>query len=96
MGRDQKGFGQQAEELYSELVPVRGETLVGNYPGRALVFTARRGAEPAVISFCSKSTWLKTQERPIFRSDSNGEDLEGFAGAGLLNRFVERRTFLAW
>jgi len=72
-----------AEELYGELVPGRGETLVGNYPGRALGFTARRGAEPAVTSFCSKSTWLKTQECLIFRSDSNGEDLEGFAGAGL-------------
>lgn len=76
-------FTQDANEVYGEVVPGRGETLVGNYPGRALSFRAKRGKEPVVTSFLSKSTWLRTQECLIFRSDSNGEDLEGFAGAGL-------------
>mmetsp|Transcript_17376 Transcript_17376/g.40527 ORF Transcript_17376/g.40527 Transcript_17376/m.40527 type:complete len:1562 (-) Transcript_17376:127-4812(-) len=76
-------FTHDKDELYGELVAGRGESLVGNYPGRALSFVARRGQEPIVRSFPSKSVALHTQHCLIFRSDSNGEDLEGFAGAGL-------------
>jgi len=76
-------FTHDKDELYGEIVPGRGETLVGNYPGRAMSFGVRRGGEPIVNSFPSKSMYLKTQPCLIFRSDSNGEDLEGFAGAGL-------------
>ncbi|CAJ1410221.1 unnamed protein product [Effrenium voratum] len=76
-------FTNDPNEVYGEVVPGRGETLVGNYPGRALSFRARKGETPVVTSFLSKSTLLRTQECLIFRSDSNGEDLEGFAGAGL-------------
>lgn len=76
-------FTKDKEELYGELVAGRGETLVGNFPGRALSFAMRKGGEPRVISFPSKSVALHTQHCLIFRSDSNGEDLEGFAGAGL-------------
>ena len=56
-------FTQDANEIYGEVVPGRGETLVGNYPGRALSFRARRGESPVVTSFLSKSTWLRTQAR---------------------------------
>mmetsp|Transcript_54501 Transcript_54501/g.116427 ORF Transcript_54501/g.116427 Transcript_54501/m.116427 type:complete len:1571 (-) Transcript_54501:182-4894(-) len=76
-------FTHDKDELYGELVAGRGETLVGNFPGRALSFTMRRGGEPKITSFPSKSVALHTQACLIFRSDSNGEDLEGFAGAGL-------------
>eukprot|EP00930_Biecheleria_cincta_P003683 TRINITY_DN104608_c0_g1_i1.p1 TRINITY_DN104608_c0_g1~~TRINITY_DN104608_c0_g1_i1.p1 ORF type:complete len:1573 (+),score=330.14 TRINITY_DN104608_c0_g1_i1:248-4720(+) len=76
-------FTHDKDELYGELVAGRGETLVGNYPGRALSFAMKRGGEPRLISFPSKSVALHTQHCLIFRSDSNGEDLEGFAGAGL-------------
>jgi len=76
-------FTNDPHEVYGEVVPGRGETLVGNCPGRALSFTAKRDQAPVVSAFLSKSTWLRTQECLIFRSDSNGEDLEGFAGAGL-------------
>lgn len=76
-------FTHDKDELYGEIVAGRGETLVGNFPGRALSFAMRRGEEPRVISFPSKSVALHTQACLIFRSDSNGEDLEGFAGAGL-------------
>eukprot|EP00405_Crypthecodinium_cohnii_P009469 CAMPEP_0206439612 /NCGR_PEP_ID=MMETSP0324_2-20121206/12309_1 /ASSEMBLY_ACC=CAM_ASM_000836 /TAXON_ID=2866 /ORGANISM="Crypthecodinium cohnii, Strain Seligo" /LENGTH=2296 /DNA_ID=CAMNT_0053907255 /DNA_START=112 /DNA_END=7002 /DNA_ORIENTATION=- len=76
-------FSNDPDEVYGEIVPGRGETLVGNFPGRALSFRAKKGKDPVVSSFLSKSQWLRTQECLIFRSDSNGEDLEGFAGAGL-------------
>lgn len=71
------------QELYAELVPGLGESLVGNHPGRALGFCQRRGETvPRLMSFPSKSFAIRGGGL-IFRSDSNGEDLAGFAGAGL-------------
>jgi alpha-glucan,water dikinase len=88
-----------ATELYAEVVAGLGEVLVGNYPGRALSFAMKKatpaeaaagtayvapGALPKVIGFPSKSVALRIPRSTlIFRSDSNGEDLEGYAGAGL-------------
>jgi hypothetical protein len=59
--------------------------LVGNYPGRAQSFTTRKEAldRPKVVGYPSKAVGLFVPDTLIFRSDSNGEDLEGFAGAGL-------------
>jgi alpha-glucan,water dikinase len=72
-----------AGELYAEVVPGLGETLVGNHPGRALGFTcAHAGGEPTVVSYPGKSRGL-FGGGVIFRSDSNAEDLHGYAGAGL-------------
>jgi len=70
-------------EFYGEVVPGLGETLVGNHPGRALGFIWNKdAARPTVVSFPSKSVgWYGGGL--IFRSDSNGEDLAGYAGAGL-------------
>jgi hypothetical protein len=61
------------------------QVLVGNYPGRALSFTTRKEAldRPKVVGYPSKAVGLFVPETLIFRSDSNGEDLAGFAGAGL-------------
>eukprot|EP00899_Mesostigma_viride_P027488 jgi/Mesvir1/7924/Mv11848-RA.3 len=72
-------------EIYAEVVKGLGETLVGNYPGRALSFVARKDAldSPVVKGYPSKSVGLFVKDTYIFRSDSNGEDLEGYAGAGL-------------
>ncbi|MBV9123703.1 MAG: hypothetical protein JO112_10135, partial [Planctomycetes bacterium] len=71
------------EEIYAEVVLGLGETLVGNYPGRALGFTCRKAdLKPEILSYPGKSLGLYGRG-VIFRSDSNGEDLEGFAGAGL-------------
>ena len=76
-------------EIYCEVVKGLGEVLVGNYPGRALSFTcgkeSLRSGDPAITveSFPSKSVGLYLPESLMFRSDSNGEDLEGYAGAGL-------------
>lgn len=38
---------------------------------------------PKVLSYPSKSAAMFVADSLIFRSDSNGEDLEGYAGAGL-------------
>jgi len=71
------------EELFAEVVLGLGETLVGNYPGRALSFRFnKKTGDPELLSFPSKSLGLYG-EGLIFRSDSNGEDLPGYAGAGL-------------
>ncbi len=77
-----------AGELYAEVVLGMGETLVGNYPGRALGFVFRKGDNGLeILSYPGKSEGLYGRG-VIFRSDSNGEDLEGFAGAGLYDSFV--------
>ncbi len=70
-------------EIYAELVLGLGETLVGNYPGRALSFASgKETPEPHILAYPSKSTGLYGRGL-IFRSDSTGEDLSGYAGAGL-------------
>lgn len=74
-------------EIYAEAVVGLGETLVGNAPGQALGFTVRKDQDldevkPIIRSYPSKAIALFGGEY-IFRSDSNAEDLDGFAGAGL-------------
>jgi alpha-glucan,water dikinase len=79
----QNPFTGDRDEIYSEVVLGLGETLVGNYPGRALSFSLKKGKKGAdFLSFPSKSTGLFGTGL-ILRSDSNGEDLAGYAGAGL-------------
>src|SRR6266403_519764 len=76
------------EEIYAEVVLGLGETLVGNYPGRALGFVCRKAdLVPQILTYPGKSLGLYGKG-VIFRSDSNGEDLEGFAGAGLYDSFL--------
>ncbi|XP_020589456.1 alpha-glucan water dikinase, chloroplastic isoform X2 [Phalaenopsis equestris] len=74
-----------SSEIYAEVVKGLGETLVGAYPGRALSFICNKNDlnSPKVIGFPSKPIGLFIKRSIIFRSDSNGEDLEGYAGAGL-------------
>ncbi len=75
-------------ELYAEVVPGLGETLVGNYPGRALGFISKKARPaPEILSYPSKSTGLFGGGL-IFRSDSNAEDLPGYAGAGLYDSIM--------
>jgi alpha-glucan,water dikinase len=76
-------FSNRPEELYVEVVQGLGETLVGNYPGRALsAVIDRKSKTITLLSYPGKSLVLRGGGL-IFRSDSNGEDLAGFAGAGL-------------
>ena len=83
--------------MYVELVQGLGETIVGNWPGSALSYTADKRLLPSLAEssevpcsfpkglisikgFPSKSHALRQAEGGrdiIFRSDSNGEDLEG-------------------
>eukprot|EP00854_Cymbomonas_tetramitiformis_P001462 gene1462-2085_t len=59
-------------EMLGEVVVGLGETLVSNTPGRPLAFTCGKVTYP----------WLAFGA-VICRSDSNAEDLDEFAGAGL-------------
>ena len=61
-----------AGEIYGELVCGLGETLVGNYPGRALSFSAPKSdlRSPRTLGFPSKAVALLCPETLIFRSDS--------------------------
>lgn len=82
-----------SEVIYIEVVAGLGETLVSNTPGTALRCTARKellesldgsAAEGClqIEGFPSKSQMLVADTQQsciIFRSDSNGEDLEGYA-----------------
>ncbi|KAM7269112.1 hypothetical protein ACFE04_024609 [Oxalis oulophora] len=74
-----------SSEIYAEVVKGLGETLVGAYPGRALSFITKKNnlSSPQVMGYPSKPIGLYICPTMIFRSDSNGEDLEGYAGAGL-------------
>ncbi|OAI50193.1 hypothetical protein AYO44_05850 [Planctomycetaceae bacterium SCGC AG-212-F19] len=75
-------------EVFAEVVFGLGETLVGNYPGRALGFTWHKARQQLdILSYPSKSVGLYGRG-VIFRSDSNGEDLQDFAGAGLYDSFL--------
>jgi len=71
------------DELYAEIVLGLGETLVGNHPGRALRLVCNKTTgHQQILAYPSKSIGLYGGGL-IFRSDSNGEDLAGYAGAGL-------------
>lgn len=76
---------EDSSEIYAEVVKGLGETLVGAYPGRALSFICKKNSlqSPQVLGYPSKPIGLFIRRSIIFRSDSNGEDLEGYAGAGL-------------
>ena len=80
-------------EIYGELVQGLGETLVsGMYPGRSMAFAAKKDAldEPRIVAYPSKSVGLFVEPSLIFRSDSNGEDLQGYAGAGLYDSLTTK------
>ena len=79
--------------VYGEVVLGMGEALVGNAPGRAAAFRAPKDANGGgPIDFLAwpakRDAWWATPPPAggvglIARSDSNGEDLADFAGAGL-------------
>lgn len=80
-------------EVFGEVVRGLGEVLVGNAPGAALTFVSKADSgPPTVLSFPSKVVSLASpgEGTIIARSDSNGEDLEGFAGAGLYDSVMSR------
>ncbi len=77
-----------ADEIYAEVVLGLGEALVGNFPGKSLSFSVeKKTGESRILSFPDKDEGLYGAGL-IFRSDSSGEDLAGFAGAGLYDSFI--------
>ncbi len=75
-------------ELFAEVVLGLGEALVANFPGRALGFVSKKDKpKPKLLAFPNKSIGLFGGGL-IFRSDSNGEDLSGYAGAGLYDSIM--------
>ncbi|KAJ4701488.1 Alpha-glucan water dikinase [Melia azedarach] len=77
-------------EIYTEIVKGLGETLVGAYPGRAMTFITKKNnlKSPIITGYPSKLIGLYSKPSIIFRSDSNGEDLEKYAGAGLYDSVI--------
>lgn len=76
-----------SSEMYCEIVAGLGETLVGNYEGDALAFSANKSTKAFTVEkFPSKKIALRlTRDTIVCRSDSNCEDLVGFPGAGLFD-----------
>ena len=91
-------------EVYVEACRGLGESLVSDAPGQAFSFTATKESAVAqaraqgetisdsqrfvVNSYPNKPIELVTDCGFIFRSDSNSEDLPGFAGAGLFDSYA--------
>ena len=72
-------------EVYCEIVYGMGESLVGSYEGQSFSFILNKSnGQYSIKTYPNKSIALKNKGF-IFRSDSNTEDLEGFAGAGLFD-----------
>lgn len=71
--------------IYGELVIGMGEALVGAYQGRAFGFTVQKQTDSFEIHYYPNKSVAVRGEGYIFRSDSNSEDLAGFAGAGLFD-----------
>jgi alpha-glucan,water dikinase len=81
-------FSGNRQELYAEVVLGLGETLVSGEPGRAMSFTCdKKQLQPQLLTYPNKSRGLYGTGL-IFRSDSNAEDLENYAGAGLYDSFM--------
>ena len=82
-------------EVYCEVVYGMGETLVGFYEGQSFSFVYNKSNNNITIkNYPNKSISLKNSGF-IFRSDSNTEDLEEFAGAGLFDSIpMEENTII--
>lgn len=80
--------------MLAEAVVGLGETLVGNYPGRAFSFSMDKDCSSsahAVVTLPSKRIALFAPDGCLIaRSDSNGEDLDAFAGAGLYDSVLTK------
>ena len=77
-------------QIYAEVCRGLGESLVSDKPGAAFAFTYDKTThECRIQQYASKPVEITTTScGKIFRSDSNSEDLPGFAGAGLFDSYV--------
>jgi len=80
------------DEVYVESCTGLGEALVSDMPGQAFSFTYNKvSKEGKVNAYPNKPLGLRSSGF-IFRSDSNSEDLPGFAGAGLFDSYTINKT----
>ena len=76
------------QEVYAESCVGLGEALVSDMPGQALAFSYDKITKKTkIMNYPNKSLGLSSSGF-IFRSDSNSEDLPGFAGAGLFDSYT--------
>lgn len=64
-----------------------GEALVSDMPGKAFSFSYHKSDKVTKINSYPNKSLGMTATGFIFRSDSNSEDLTGFAGAGLFDSY---------
>jgi alpha-glucan,water dikinase len=83
--------GEDAE-VYVESCLGLGEALVSQMPGQAFSFTFNKVNEEVKINAYPNKPLALSAEGFIFRSDSNSEDLPGFAGAGLFDSYPMTET----
>jgi len=97
-----------SNQVFGEIVVGLGEALVGNDPGKALTFLYDKisgnvdilnlpSKPKAYLAACHEEGDPNGIESGalIARSDSNGEDLETFAGAGLYDSVCTRQAIAA-
>ena len=85
----------QVDEVYVEACRGLGESLVSTKPGQAMSFIYnKQNGSANIVAFPNKPIGLFA-DGFIFRSDSNSEDLAGFAGAGLFDSYpmLEEKEF---
>ena len=78
---------QKDEEVYAEACIGLGEALVSDMPGQGMGFSYDKNTKQVKIGHYPNKPLGITAQGYIFRSDSNSEDLPGFAGAGLFDSY---------
>jgi len=79
---------QNDMEVYIEACLGLGEALVSDMPGQALSFSYHKTSKNISVNHYPSKPMKMCAEGFIFRSDSNSEDLPGFAGAGLFDSYT--------
>jgi alpha-glucan,water dikinase len=80
------------DEVYVEACKGLGEALVSDMPGQALSFSYDKRSKNATLGHYPNKPLGLNSTGFIFRSDSNSEDLPGFAGAGLFDSYPMNDT----
>ena len=82
----------EENEVYVESCIGLGEALVSKMPGQALSFTYDKSTMKSHVNAYPNKPIGLSASGFIFRSDSNSEDLAGFAGAGLFDSYPMTET----
>ena len=82
----------EEDEVYVESCIGLGEALVSTMPGQAFSFTYNKTSQQSHVNAYPNKPLGLGATGFIFRSDSNSEDLAGFAGAGLFDSYPMNET----